>query len=123
MRIRLGYVAIALNLDKVTSSSTLTYSRYLKMDEEKYSNITCVLYEQVDNTKTEISKSNYEGTAITLNEYLENVEFNIDDYESTCKYYTEDSLSIELKATEQDGKIITYEIPLVLNDNCDSTSS
>ena len=26
MRIRLGYVAIALNLDKVTSSSTLTYS-------------------------------------------------------------------------------------------------
>ena len=34
MRIRLGYVAIALNLDKVTSSSTLTYSRYLKMDEE-----------------------------------------------------------------------------------------
>lgn len=95
----------------------------LKMDEEKYSNITCVLYEQVDNTKTEISKSNYEGTAITLNEYLENVEFNIDDYESTCKYYTEDSLSIELKATEQDGKTITYEIPLVLNDNCDSTSS
>lgn len=58
-----------------------------------------------------------------MNEYLENVEFNIDDYESTCKYYTEDSLSIELKATEQDGKIITYEIPLVLNDNCDSTSS
>ena len=34
MRIRLGYVAIALNLDKVTSSSTLTYSRYLKMKEE-----------------------------------------------------------------------------------------
>mgnify|MGYP006903149231 CR=1 FL=1 len=32
MRIRLGYVAIALNLDKVTSSSTLTYSRYLKME-------------------------------------------------------------------------------------------
>jgi len=34
MRIRLGYVAIALNLGKVTSSSTLTYSRYLKMKEE-----------------------------------------------------------------------------------------
>ena len=35
MRIRLGYVAIALNLEKVTSSSTLTYSRYLKLDENE----------------------------------------------------------------------------------------
>ena len=34
MRIRLGYVAIALNLEKVTSSSTLTYARYLKLDEK-----------------------------------------------------------------------------------------
>ena len=34
MKIRLGYVAIALNLNKVTSSSTLTYARYLKMNEE-----------------------------------------------------------------------------------------
>ena len=35
MIIRLGYVAIALNLEKVTSSSTLTYTRYLKMSEEE----------------------------------------------------------------------------------------
>ncbi|MGL5331130.1 MAG: UV DNA damage repair endonuclease UvsE [Peptostreptococcaceae bacterium] len=35
MRIRLGYVAIALNLGKVTSSSTVTYSRYSKMDEDE----------------------------------------------------------------------------------------
>ena len=34
MIIRLGYVAIALNLGKVTSSSTLTYTRYLKLNEE-----------------------------------------------------------------------------------------
>lgn len=31
MRIRLGYVAIALKLPKVTSSSTVTYSRYSKI--------------------------------------------------------------------------------------------
>ena len=58
-----------------------------------------------------------------INDYLKNVEFNIDDYETTCKYYTEDSLSIELKAEDKDGKVITYEIPLVLNENCSSTSS
>ena len=41
MKIRLGYVAIALNLDKVTSSSTLTYSRYEKInsDSERINNL------------------------------------------------------------------------------------
>ena len=34
MRIRLGYVAIALSLPKVTSSSTLTYARYSKINTE-----------------------------------------------------------------------------------------
>ena len=34
MKIRLGYVAIVQNLDKVTSSSTLTYSRYKKINSD-----------------------------------------------------------------------------------------
>lgn len=34
MRIRLGYVAIALNLEKVTSSSSVTFTRYLKISHE-----------------------------------------------------------------------------------------
>lgn len=34
MKVRLGYVAIALNLPKVTSSSTVTYSRYSKINTE-----------------------------------------------------------------------------------------
>ena len=37
MHIRLGYVAIALNLPNVTSSSHVTFTRYEKLisDEEK----------------------------------------------------------------------------------------
>lgn len=35
MKIRLGYVAIALNLPKVTSSSTVTYTNYLKQSNEE----------------------------------------------------------------------------------------
>ncbi len=35
MKVRLGYVAIALNLDKITSSSTVTYSRYSKINSEQ----------------------------------------------------------------------------------------
>ncbi|MCT4545049.1 MAG: UV DNA damage repair endonuclease UvsE [Vallitalea sp.] len=35
MKIRLGYVAIALKLDKVTSSSTITYKYYSKLTSEQ----------------------------------------------------------------------------------------
>ena len=113
--------SIAYNDNK--TSIYISSINCLNMDEDKYFNISCVLYEQVDNTKTIISKSSYEGEEVTLNEYLQNVEFNIDDYDSTCAYYTEDSLTIELKGENADGKIITYEIPLVLNDCASSTSS
>ncbi|QJA08103.1 UV DNA damage repair endonuclease UvsE [Romboutsia sp. CE17] len=45
MKVRLGYVAIALNLGKVTSSSTVTYSRYLKMnDNERLEKLKEVTY-------------------------------------------------------------------------------
>jgi UV DNA damage endonuclease len=35
MRVRLGYVAIALNLPKVTSSSSVTYTNYQKLSNEE----------------------------------------------------------------------------------------
>ncbi len=95
----------------------------LSEDARKYSDITCILYETTANTKTEISRDTYKGDAVTLNDYLNTVEFNIDGYESTCENYKEDSLSIELRAVDENDDIITYEIPLSLNDNCSSTSS
>ncbi len=49
MIIRLGYVAIALNLEKVTSSSTLTYSRYLKLKEkEQLEKLKSVTYSNIE---------------------------------------------------------------------------
>ena len=49
MRIRLGYVAIALNLPKVTSSSTLTFKRYSSMnsDEERLNKLKKVTYSNI----------------------------------------------------------------------------
>jgi UV DNA damage endonuclease len=35
MRVRIGYVAIALNLPKVTSSSSVTYTNYMKLTSEE----------------------------------------------------------------------------------------
>lgn len=54
MRVRLGYVAIALNLGKVTSSSTFTYSRYSKMksEEERLKKLKEITYSNIEALET-----------------------------------------------------------------------
>lgn len=88
-------------------------------DSDIYKKIECTLYEDNENAKIEIEKYHYEeekGT--TLEDFLKNVNFHIDNYEKTCKVYQENSLFVEIEATNQNGKIITYKIPLNLKDNC-----
>jgi UV DNA damage endonuclease len=61
MRIRLGYVAIALNLPKVTSSSSVTYTNYQKLftDEQKLNKLKQVTLTNLDDLYT-ILKYNIE---------------------------------------------------------------
>ncbi len=113
--------SMAYNNDK--TSINISSISCLSEEEETYTNITCILYEQVNDTKKEISKDEYSGISIKLNDYLNTVEFNIDNYDSTCSNYSDDSLSIELKAVNEEEKTISYEIPLILNNICNSTSS
>ena len=51
MKIRLGYVAIALNLPKVTSSSSVTFTNYQKLfsDEQKLNKLKQVTLSNLDN--------------------------------------------------------------------------
>ncbi len=69
MIVRLGYVAIALNLNKVTSSSTLTYARYSKLSED----------DRLNKLK-EVTYSNLNGLEKILNYNIEN---NIHFYRMT----------------------------------------
>ncbi|QZY54875.1 UV DNA damage repair endonuclease UvsE [Crassaminicella profunda] len=71
MRIRLGYVAIALKLPKVTASSQLTYSRYKKLIEE----------ERINELKR-VTRSNMEDLVKILSYNAEN---NIHFYRITSK--------------------------------------
>ena len=88
-------------------------------DDTKYKKIECTLYEINNKTKIEISKCNHKNNKnITLEDFLKNVNFNIDNYEKTCKVYKENSLNLEINATDDKGKITTYKIPLKLEDNC-----
>lgn len=72
MKIRLGYVAIALSLEKITSSSTLTYARYLKINSEK---------EKIEKLK-EVTYSNIEALEKILKYNIKN---NIHFYRITSK--------------------------------------
>ena len=62
MRVRLGYVSIALNLPKTTSSSTITYARYSKMKTDK---------EKINKLK-EVTKSNLDDLEKILRYNIEN---------------------------------------------------
>lgn len=88
-------------------------------DSDVYKKIACTLYEDNGKTKIEITNYHYEKeSGITLEDFLKDVNFHIDNYEKSCKVYKENSLYLEIEATNQNDKIITYKIPLNLKDNC-----
>ena len=86
-------------------------------DNNLYKEINCILYESTNNVEIKIGSDNYKGS-ITLENYLKNVKFNIDNYKSVCKDYKKNSLILRIDATTIDNKIVSYKIPLTLKDNC-----
>lgn len=90
-----------------------------EIDNTNYKNILCVLYESHGNIKTELSKFTYqEEKEITLDDFLKHVEFKVDYFSKSCKYYEENSLYLEINATDNNNKTTNYKIPLNMND-CD----
>lgn len=110
--------SIAYNKNK--SSIYISHVNYKGEDKDEiYHEINCFLYEKDGNINVEITKCNYKrNNSITLEEFLKDVTFNIDNYEQTCDVYSENSLYLEINATDKKGKITTYKVPLMLEDNC-----
>ena len=46
------------------------------------------------------------------------IDIEVPSYSKTCKEYTNNSLYLEINATDKNEKITTYKIPLKLNDTC-----
>lgn len=88
-----------------------------KENDEKYSEIECVLYEKNEEEDKIISSNKYSESPVTLGEYLKNLNFKIDDYKSSCKKYDKDSLYLKITAKGDNGTK-KYHIPLSLDDNC-----
>ncbi|MCI8394275.1 MAG: helix-turn-helix transcriptional regulator [Bacilli bacterium] len=97
--------------------SEITYCN--EQDQQKYQSIECTLFEANENIQTEINKYRYEKQeAVTLKNFLKEVNFVIDNFEKTCKTYKENSLYLEIKAEDQNKQTTTYKIPLQFTENC-----
>lgn len=93
-------------------------------DLTKYQKIECVLYEEHGNIETKISECiNEEKTNVTLEEYLKNVQIQVDKYENQCSNFNNINLYLKINAVDSSHKTITYQVPLKLNNSCYSTES
>lgn len=109
-----------LAYDKKTSHLHISGISYCGENAKtKYSTITCTLYETEDKINKELEKITYNKIPITLEEFLSTAEFNLDNFSQNCQKYKENSLYLEITASNGNGEDI-YKIPLTIKDNCKS---
>ena len=88
-------------------------------DSTKYEKIECGLYHVENNKSTKIGDCGYDvKESTTLDEYLKNVKFNIDNYSTVCSDYPDNSLQLEISAIDSNKKTTIYKVPLKFNSNC-----
>lgn len=107
-------VSGSIAYDKNNSSIYISHIDYCGGDDNKvYQNIECNLFE----SNNKVSSCN-SGKEVNLEDYLKEVEFKVDNYKQVCNKYTNNTLYLEINATDKDSNITTYKIPLSLNSNC-----
>lgn len=112
------YGSIAYNKSKSSIYiDNVTYCGEKKLP--KYKKISCTLFEREDDTINVINSYESEDEkALTIDNFLKDFSFKVDDYEHSCKNYKKDSFYLEIKAITLDDKVELREIPLVLEDDC-----
>lgn len=110
--------SIAYNDNKTTIYiSNITYEG--KIDENKYKEIKCTLYEKDNGKKNIISTYDYNEKEILLSDFLKQVNFNINHYANNCRMYEDGALCLEIDAINNENGTVHYKIPLKSEDNCD----
>ena len=85
-------------------------------DNNDYVKIECTLYEKKQNIKKELDKLYYDNDEIKLKDFLENIEFDLEDFSKMCRSYDNDSLYLEINATTKDNKTTNYKVSLSINE-------
>jgi len=92
-----------------------------EVDSNEYTFIESHLYETHNGIDIKISQCEdvcHGGERKKLSEFLKTVEFNIDNYSSTCKILTSHNLYILIIAKDFNGKTNNYKIPITLDEDC-----
>lgn len=88
-------------------------------DDNLYKRIECTLYEEHGMVKEKIGSYIYdEDENIKLNDFLKNVNFNIDNFARECKNIENSSITLEITASDVNDKATIYKIPLSMNKSC-----
>ena len=87
-------------------------------DNKKYESIKCDLMEESGYNLYLVERCEKVGSNTTLEDYLKDITFNIDKEDKSCSRYAKNPLYLIIRATDYDGNIKDYEIPLELSDNC-----
>lgn len=104
------------NQDK--SSLYISNIEFCGEEDTVYKKIEYILFESHNNTNVKISTGEVNQNT-TLVEYLSDLKINVNDYSQTCKYFAHSDLYIEINATDLNDKITTYQIPILLEENCE----
>lgn len=89
-----------------------------KEEATSYERIEVDLYEKYDSLETKIDHVLYQGEPVLLEDFLNEITFHIDNYTRLCAEFSDDTLYMLIKATNKENQVITYEIPLSIQDNC-----
>lgn len=102
---------------------------YVNNDDKNkdYVVMECALYEKHNSIEKMISQCGKidnnkvydEKDAKSLKELLSTIEFNVDNYTSTCKKLVADDLYLMINVLNINNKVVTYKVPLKFNnDSC-----
>ena len=107
---------IAYNKDK--TAIYISEIDYCGLNKDQiYDTITSTLY-QNENNKEKIIINNKEKNNLSLNDYLKDLTYHVNNYKSTCLDYNKNELYIKIELQKKNESTITYTIPLKINDTC-----
>ena len=87
-------------------------------DNTIYESFECSLYEEYKDTKTKIGSCGKSINKQSLEQFLDTVEINVNNYVASCKMFSSALLYLEITAVNDSNKITTYQIPINLEENC-----
>lgn len=82
-----------------------------------YKEIECILYEKYGDISSKISSCDI-GYNTTLKEHVKTVKLNAENYKTICTKTGEVEIYLEINAKTKDDKVISYKIPLAVDDTC-----